>query len=478
MISGIITSRVTKLKPVTLTITGVDPISPVNKNLGVRFDALALPSTVGVGLNDSSTRTLNINWIEGSFDEWTAGAQTIYGSLVLPYGVANLLELQASISVTVQSKTPSQIGVLFDDNFARGSLGADYVTVGPASWTVDGVKLNTVNGTTAYTSRLHREYYQCFEEWEQEVTYTFNTAPGVGTYGIALGSRDQLGSWTALGTHNMSTDANTGKARIIKNNVDTATVLATSAGSVVPQAAVSYRAVLSRIKVSNEFRYTFTITKLSNSSTTNITWDENITTSGNTSYANATGRFTLWSFGGNVDITNWKCTVFDNKNVDAVIMGDSITHGLNATDLSTRFAANIVSNYSVSGGSSDRTEQGLIKLQNIIDYNPTVVFLNLITNDVAGAVATATRRANYIDIVEGLEAQGIRVIILLQIPRNGVNIASENTWISGRFPNNTIIDNYTPLASGTNLNASYTGDNVHPNQAGHDVMITTILAGI
>lgn len=472
MITGTLLARGTKLHPIALNIQEVDLISPVTKNLGVRFDALGLPSTVDVDLNDGSTRTLGINWIEGSFDEWTEDTYSISGTLILPYGVSNLQSLQASVDVTVESKTPSQIGVLFDDNFNRASLGSNYSTVGAATWTMTGSALNTSGGHTNYQDRLYREYYQCFEEWEQEVTFTFNTTPAAGTYGLGVGSRDHLGSWTILGTLNLSNDANTGKARIIRNNIDVATVLATSAGSVVPSGSVSYKLVLSRLKVSNEFRYTLTATKLSDMTSTSITWDENITTTGAV-YANATGRFSLWSFGGNCDNIVWKTTVFDNKDVDVVFVGDSITHGLNATDLTTRWAANIVSNYSVSGGSSDRTEQGLLKLQNIIDYNPTVVFLNLLTNDVAGGVASANRKANYIAIVEGLEVQGIRVIILLQIPRNGVNIASENTWIMGRFPNNTIIDNYTPLASGTNLNPSYTGDNVHPNQAGHDIMITT-----
>lgn len=378
--------------------------------------------------------------------------------------------------------TPIPFGEVFNDSFDRGALGGNYATVGPASWSLpDNLDLQTSGGTTAYTSRLTREYPQAFEEWEQEIDFQMLSAIGAGTFGIGVGHWDLQGNWSFIAHLYLSTSgADDGKIRIVRTNSgNSATVLNQSASTVVLGQNHFYNVIFTKRIVGNNIVYTATGRNVTDGgASVTATWTESLAT-GQSVYANATGKFCVWSFGGTVKITNWRAEAFDLKNNRSLFVGHSIVHGLCGTNLSTRYAANIDSFYTVSGGSSDNTTSILAKIQNLIDLNAQRYFLQLATNDVSLGTPEATYKANYQSIVSQLEAAGKQCIILYEIPRNGEAIAAFNTWLSTEFVGRTIIDVYTPLNNAGNLAAAYnSGDNVHPNQAGHDLIISTILSAI
>lgn len=369
-----------------------------------------------------------------------------------------------------------QFGEILNDSFARASVGSNYTAAGTATWGANGTDLTTSGGHTTYADRLEYNYPQTFEKWDLEVQFVVTSAIDGSSYGIGIGHEDTQKNWNWLGALDTSNDANTGKVRILTTNAsDTAVIRATSATTVTVVQNETYTLLLSRNIVSNVANYTVTCTRVSNGTSNTTTVSENPAVAA-APLANATGKWAIWSFGGSVTIKYLKATVYDYKNIDYLLVSQSIGHGLCATNAVTRYIANLnTTNYSVSAGSSDEVLSVIGKAQNLLDYSAGTYIIALGTNDVAAGVAVGTIMTRLQSVINPLIAAGKRVVILYEIPRNGFAIATLNTNLDSTFPTLTRIDIYTPLNSGGNLNATYnSGDNIHPNQAGHTLMATTI----
>jgi len=97
---------------VTITfknITSVSSLNDINVPYGTPFASLALPETVEVTLDDTSTTTLQVIWAEGTYDGSVSGEYILEGAITLTPEISNSSNLKASIKITVEKNTAKAI---------------------------------------------------------------------------------------------------------------------------------------------------------------------------------------------------------------------------------------------------------------------------------------------------------------------------------------------------------------------------------
>ncbi|TDE07055.1 acylhydrolase [Flavobacterium sandaracinum] len=166
-----------------------------------------------------------------------------------------------------------------------------------------------------------------------------------------------------------------------------------------------------------------------------------------------------------------------------VLMGDSITEFWSAID-SEYFTGKSYINRGISG---QTTPQMLIRFRaDVIDLKPTAVLILAGINDIAGNTGPATLDMianNIFSMTELAQANQIKVILCSVLP------AYDFSWKPNQNPAekvvalNQIIKNYAN-ANGivyldyfsamkddrNGLKTAYSGDGVHPNQLGYQIM--------
>lgn len=377
-------------------------------------------------------------------------------------------------------------GLLFSDDFARASIGSDYIsTVTTATWACNGSALTVTGGDGTASNRLKRDYPFSSESNVQVVTAQLTSTPSSSTGGLAVGFSDlsnpdgERDVYVRLITNNNSGDF--GKAQIITFNGTTGAVRATSStaiSSVVLNNVFTYTCTHSI--VAGVRTYSATITRQSGGSSS-VSWTEKLTNPVGEELMYSTAYPALFTIGGNFTITLWSCTINDLKNAYAMFIGASITHVFYATDFTTRYAAQIGAEYPgyvVSAGSGDGTQRIIDKMTHLLAMRPRVVFLEGggASNDVANSVTEATWVANMLLIHDRLRKARIHVIHLYPFPNNSYNVSViinyQDLYFLGHDP---IVDIFTPLKDGTGYDAAYSDDGAHPNQDGHDLTATTAI---
>lgn len=160
-----------------------------------------------------------------------------------------------------------------------------------------------------------------------------------------------------------------------------------------------------------------------------------------------------------------------------VVPGVSIDYGDVAGAVANRYItkAHLVT----ASGVGDISAMGLAHEKEIINFlKPKAVFTEIATNDVGFGISIGTTEANLTAFYDTMIVHGIPAYFLLCPPRNDVNVTTINTWIKTNYPGK-YIDLYTPLwaGTGTGMASIYnSGDGVHPDSLGHDVMYRTIIA--
>jgi len=174
----------------------------------------------------------------------------------------------------------------------------------------------------------------------------------------------------------------------------------------------------------------------------------------------------------NIKFTNIYVSSTENKNVDRLCIGDSITQGAYAGSYAGIFGSLISA--SINAGGAEFTQDTLNKMPELLMINPQKAFLLIGLNDIANGVAAATWQANIVSIVNQLEAAGITVIKLLYAGFGSYSI-DVNAFITATYPT-SYIDTCTPLETSAGvLNAAYNSGDGHPNAAGHTVIANTII---
>ena len=164
-----------------------------------------------------------------------------------------------------------------------------------------------------------------------------------------------------------------------------------------------------------------------------------------------------------------------------VFMGDSITEGWPFLEF---FAGKPYVNRGISG---QTTPQMLIRFRpDVIDLKPAVVVLLAGINDIAGNTGPSSLEMitnNIFSMAELAKANNIKVILCSVLP------AFDFPWRSGSFPAEKVVilnkmikqyadangilylDYYSAVVNDQKgLKAEYSGDGVHPNKMGYEVM--------
>ena len=189
----------------------------------------------------------------------------------------------------------------------------------------------------------------------------------------------------------------------------------------------------------------------------------------------------IYAEGGTVALDDISFTINRRKPARFIVIGDSISDGFYLASYTNEYRS-VLQNYypqAVCNDSSSYnvTSNSLSILPEILAHQPGTAILMIGGNDVFLNVPTATWKAQYSNLVAQLQANGVLVKHCLPTPRNQTDLRVLKDWISTNYPGTNLIDTWTPLLEGVSgLKAIYntdptgnpgTGDNVHPNAAGH-----------
>ncbi|MGM0650459.1 MAG: PCMD domain-containing protein, partial [Bacteroidota bacterium] len=105
-------------------IIAVETLADITVDYGTAFGDIPLPDSVEVTLDDSSTDSLGVNWLEGSYDGNTQGTYPIEGELILTSGIANPDNLMAEVNVIVDE--PMELDIIEVETLA--DITVDYGT--------------------------------------------------------------------------------------------------------------------------------------------------------------------------------------------------------------------------------------------------------------------------------------------------------------------------------------------------------------
>lgn len=241
--------------------------------------------------------------------------------------------------------------------------------------------------------------------------------------------------------------------------------------SVNPVIDDEYRMTLERTSSGSDAVFTLTIENLSTpeSNSGALTYD----------YSNTAGqldmsssKFFIGHTGGESWFSNFKLESTDLKNVDYLVVGDSMTAGYCSTLLSDRWldevvAANPLLTFTKSAGQGDKPSTAVSKNTEFTLINPSKAILFIGTNEVISDGA-ATALSSYATMYSNLQAIGVTEFIHINaLPRGGASsINSFNSGLVSAYPSDIIIDANTEMNDGSDfLDAIYDcGDGIHPNE--------------
>lgn len=357
------------------------------------------------------------------------------------------------------------MGLLFQEQFQHLS---NWTQTGTVTWTPSLTGLAITGGAGGvYTNYMtYDPLINSLEYWEQTMLFSVTSAG----FGIGLKTRERqtvdITNRSFVGRF-VATGASSGKVLI-----DTCAEGGSVFGNRATSATAITWAVNDQLKLifKREYNvYTLTVYNYANDNTVSCSF----TASGATvAAANPSSKFAIISFGGNQTVTDYRVTSTVRKNIRALFIGDSITHGLKGSSKTKRFADLVFkdsnASYEVNAGGSDMTEQYAEQSTMINMYNAQYVLLMIGGNDILNGIATATWQANYMTIRNNIINNGGTPIHLWPTARVSTNVAPLALFLS-RLPDMFVQGTFRRTADGINsLKPIYdSGDGVHMNDLGH-----------
>ncbi len=201
-------------------------------------------------------------------------------------------------------------------------------------------------------------------------------------------------------------------------------------------------------------------------------------------YDAAQKRLQDWPALARYHADNAKVTPPASGENQVVFMGDSITDGWGRTR-GKFFPGKPYINRGISG---QTTPQMLIRFRpDVVALQPKVVVILAGTNDLAGNTGPSTLEMiedNLVSMAELAKTNGIKVVLSSVMPvcdyirpqterRPPEKIIALNAWIKSYAEKNGFVylDYYTPMLDDKGmLQKDLTGDGLHPNEAGYEVM--------
>jgi len=184
---------------------------------------------------------------------------------------------------------------------------------------------------------------------------------------------------------------------------------------------------------------------------------------------------------GTFTVTAMKVTAPMSKNAPYFLVGDSITQGRHASTYADGWGMRLrtanPNKVVISAAPSATALEWSTRLDMVLQATPRRVFIMLGVNDIGGGATLSDFQTRMNSILSQLDAASIPAVLCAITPTNSAPTPSFNAWMAGL--GRPYIDTYTPLATGNALNATYSsGDGIHPNSAGMQVIANTVQAAI
>lgn len=396
---------------------------------------------------------------------------TIYKNTLL--NGTNGLTIQAKTNVRIGDST-SRIGLLFTDNFARSSLGANYTNVGSQTVSFPSSAYMQVVGSLDYTNNIYRTDYNGYNRFVDTVDFVPTVINGT-SYGLVINFYDPDGF--ATGFRCQFGTASAGLTNIYMRDY-TGTQVAIGLAPLTVSANDSMRAILRRYD--NVITATYKNRTVGGSDSTTMTYIYQTTTAGPQP---ATGHHAIGCLGGTINVSHWSVNSDEPKRVTC-IQGDSrYCGGYTASLMSKSVPYQLFpfrDLFSKMGGSGDKTSDALNTLAQLDSLNPAYVLFALGINEATNAVAPATYSANVVSYVTHCISKGI-IPVLMDLPPNNVvtttKVYSDTLRAIAARYNLTMVNGiYDALRSGTSYNSLYTADGTHENDAGYAIEVALIRA--
>jgi uncharacterized protein (TIGR02145 family) len=377
------------------------------------------------------------------------------------------------------------IGNIITDNFARSSLGANWVQSAPTmSIALDGSKLVWSHNSVAITYDEYVVYkdLMSLERWECEIQFTPSTLTKA-SYGMGI----RWESADAANNFDMTIQLNTSNNSLLSgfiyilNNANNALVIQSDSSiniidgsSYLLKAKREKNLFMCYAKNLNDnsecyFRYMLP------NSYPQTTFLPNI------------GRLGFQAFGGifamSYNVAYCKISSEAFLNPYTCIIGDSITVGTYVgNEISDRWVDKIFgttnSKYNIFASNGDKITSVISRQDEILRYKPNYALLMIGAND--AGTNHAAWQASYEAFLDTLIAASVIPVVCYVTPNTGSDIRWMNTILSTICGARSVkvIDTFTPMKTGTStLNVTYdAGDGLHINAAGDAILATTILA--
>jgi len=344
--------------------------------------------------------------------------------------------------------------------------------VNSAGVTVSGTKLSFPSGVGDYSKSLETNYITGLEKWKQEAKFAIDEKSAT-SYGFGLGIRSVNSSGTfvcqGLGWFDASGGPGAGKVYFDAGNTGMSTVsqsitsLPFSQGDTIVLAVERNQNIMTvqarnattgSDTVSTTFAYSFG--------------------AGAYPYQINTGRFAIYSIGGQFTVASYSIQSKEIKNASIMVIGDSKTNGSVVSDISKRFVSLLNNSFATTianCGQGDKTGEFKQLVPEILALAPKQVILAMGSNDIRLGISSATWQANYLYIKTALELADIEVYHALPFREAYLNQSALSTYIKNTFPSTKIIDTETPLNNAVGVN----GDSYHPNDYGHSIIFKAIV---
>lgn len=397
--------------------------------------------------------------------------------LILPLLVSLFSSGQYVYNVSeVTGKTNKQLpylvtGDYLNDNFQRSSIGSNYTVTNP-------------NATLTFPSSAHLHVTGGNNTFGDHANFTNSSVSfSPDRYKIKLGIVAQSNAATdGIGFAQVSAISVNPAGFFVKIDLATTNI----AGIIVyPGAAFTSpltsisgltfhtgdSLLLEIVRQGPYFTYRLTNVGTSQVISCNYAYDRTLATT----YEPNLATPSLYFFHGTQDVYLLQVTDLNQKNGNAVGMGDSIMEGYKSSgtgnDWLTQLFSGNTNLFDRNAGVSETAADAIGRVAQVIAENPKYVVLCLGVNDITLGVAHATFKANYDTIVTRLQRAGITVIIISLPPLNSFNVTTNynpDLQAIATARSAQYVDNFTLLANGTALNALYdAGDGIHWNNSGH-----------
>lgn len=191
----------------------------------------------------------------------------------------------------------------------------------------------------------------------------------------------------------------------------------------------------------------------------------------------SSSRMMMGHLSGEHWVSKIKLTSTEQKNVDYIVLGDSMTMGYGTTSLSDRWldevvAANPLLTFTKSACINDEPETAVNKADeiNLINASKAILFIGINGVIQDGDASTRIQFEALTDVLESAGIDRSDMIIINCPPYDGNGAMNTfNTWLDGEYTTATIIDVNTEFNDGSDyLDATYDcGDGIHPNDLGN-----------